>query len=301
MFLRVGLNVCSEETCLNNREIIVSSCKAVRMKIFSYCSRCTESGFDYVYTNDVLQERNGEYQKTSTRVNTLLEESLFIQRVGKKRAGAGGVPPIGVFTRKEYLPNDEIGFIGGVILKASVQKGALAKRATRSCRSFILREDDLIIDSRRIGNLSRFIRRSCRPNVGIAIASLDDEWKTLPPLKKGHDLSFSCQAKLYALSKIYPNSELFVDTRYSARENETWRSSNSLLSLSEYQDSCACVSKGRCLFCSTYTGESFRPRVSNNTTISAMFVKMHQYIERQTLPPLDYPIHMQTTCTFIHV
>jgi len=301
MLLRVGLKLCQDAKCFNSKGKHLAINKSAGAGALPYCRKCVESGFDYVYANEGLFDASGNSfaDKGHSKVKPI-EESLYIQKIRRRGAFKGRLPPIGLFSRREYLPNEQIGYISGTVAKISLQRKKPAEKRKGPCRCFIFREKNLMVDARYIGNLSRFIRRSCRPNVGIALEVQGEEWAANPPLKKMSGKPPQIRAKLYALSKIYSNAELLLGESYSARAEEMWGCSEVAIEPEEFQESCCCSSQWTCLFeKSTADQEKNFPEMERSEA-SLLFSKIHRYVEDGApLSNSDLSFILRRKCSFI--
>ncbi|KAI5186622.1 hypothetical protein NEHOM01_1590 [Nematocida homosporus] len=279
MPFRMGLKLCLVTGCLNSVDRVMSLRMAIKTEKSLYCVKCVENGFDYIYTSNALLNAEGEYQgKRSDCSLSYAEESLFLQRIKRRGLTKLGVPLFGIFANQEYSPNEAIGFVSGALVEASVEYTALLGQSTGANRCFLLREQGLMIDSRRVGNLTRFIRRSCRPNVRISLEGPAEEWMSLPPVKKRHLVSRPPLARLYATAKIYHNSELFLDSKYSGHQHEQWSSPNVAIGPNELVDKCACSSAWTCLYEKSHPQPSRIAVVQKEDRSALLHARMHRYV-----------------------
>ncbi|KAH9385946.1 uncharacterized protein NEMAJ01_0842 [Nematocida major] len=300
MLLGVSLRQCFNEECFNNKgETVITTEKLYMHSARKYCEKCVEDGLDYVHTDDIIFNRNGRWEgKPEVEKQDLVEESLFLKKIKKRGFTRNGAACFGVFTKKEYHPNETIGAIGGVLGNINMYRTGAATKSKSPSRCFIFRESGQIIDSRKSGNLVRFIRRSCRPNVAISIEACEEGWKARPPLKKNPFIVYPVRAKLYAISKIENTDELFIGNKYSSYAGEAWASSELGIGPDDLVDTCACTSSWRCLFEGTPFLEKTRS-VNITSKISSIFVQMQKYMrEKIPFPRSDMAYVLNRKCTF---
>ncbi|KAI5190813.1 hypothetical protein NEMIN01_1215 [Nematocida minor] len=303
MLLRVSLRRCSNENCFNSKkESIITTEQLYVHPSKKYCDKCTEEGLDYVHTDDIVFNKDGRWQsKIEAEKQALVEESLFLQKVKRRGFARTGSSFYGLFSKKEYNPNETIGFIGGALSSVSMLDGGSTKKSKSPSRCFIFRESGLVLDSRRSGNLVRFIRRSCRPNVAISLEACENGWKAQPPLKKSPFLVNPIRAKLYAISRIENSGELFIGSRYSSYSGEHWASSELGLAPEDLVDTCACTSSWNCLFENKPFKEKAR-KMRIKSKISSLFVKMQKYMkEKAPFTTSDMAYVLNHKCTFMQM
>lgn len=303
MLLRVGLRQCFNEDCFNSKhESVITVEKLFRKSKKKYCEKCIDDGLDYVHTNDIVFNQDGRWQsKIETCGEQLMEESLFLQKVKRRGFSRNAFACYGVFSKKEYNPNETIGFIGGALSNINAYTGESSKKPQGSTRCFLFRESRLVLDSRRSGNLARFIRRSCRPNVSIALETCADGWKARPPPKKNPFLVLPIRAKLYAISRIENTEELFIGSRYSSYAGESWECSQLGITPSDLVDTCACTSSWNCLFENKPFQKTAR-KVHIKSQISSIFVKMQKYMnDKVPFTTSDMIYVLNRKCTFMHM
>ncbi|KAI5127562.1 hypothetical protein NEPAR04_1124 [Nematocida parisii] len=303
MLLRVGLQHCYDENCFNNqKERIITTEELYQQSTKKYCDKCIEEGFDYVYTNDIVFNRGGEWQ-SNLKLNTgeLVEDSLILRKIKRRGFIRSGAAYYGLFSKKEYSPNEIIGFIGGAVSNINMVGKEKQKKVKSPSRCFIFRENGLVLDSRKSGNLVRFIRRSCRPNVGISLEVCEDGWKGHPPLKKNPFIVTSIRARLYAISRIDAAQELFIGNSYSSHLGENWVSSELNVEGEDLVDSCSCNSDWNCLF-RTKPPQQKTKQVKIKSKISSMFVKMQKYTkEKVPFISADMAYVLNRKCTFMEI
>lgn len=284
----MGLKVCTTKECPNSRETPLSMQEVLNLPLYSYCVTCIENGFDYIYSNNSLYSLDGQAVDTDREhKDAPVEESLLLQKIKRRGLSKKGVPFFGVFTTKEYMPSESIGFIGGALTNATVYKAEEVQERPLlgNSRCFVFREAGRIIDSRRIGNITRFIRRSCRPNVRIAFEAPEEEWQTCPPLKKDPTGLLPLRAKLYAISRIHHTAELFLGIANSALPDEKWVNDGPSIPLSHLLSKCSCLSGLCCLFGKPPSPVRSLPRVLERSRVSSLLGQMHSYAAM--LPPLS--------------
>ncbi|KAI5179830.1 hypothetical protein NEOKW01_0293 [Nematocida sp. AWRm80] len=290
MLPRSSLHFCSDPRCINREESQMESSMYPIGIPSKYCSLCTENGLDYIYSSNALIESTGKICTITEHTKCVpMEDALVLQKIKRKGFSKMKLPYFGVFTKKEYSPNEVIGFISGnigwITQRIETRKKYISNK--NACRCFILRDLNLIIDCRSIGNLSRFIRRSCRPNVQVKIELPEEEWKTLPPTKKCFPGVPKIKAKLSAMRRILSDTELLIDGSFCAHNNERVFSINLTIQPNEYTSICACASDTFCLFSkpyTPYTNRSLIPSTYSNTlpNTSLLMDRLHKHISTLT-------------------
>eukprot|EP00937_MAST-01D_sp_MAST-1D-sp2_P006257 g6257.t1 len=115
----------------------------------------------------------------------------------------------GLFTREKLHAGDfVIEFVGEVIDDVECERRFSEQRQTGERHVFmIMVQQDIVIDARRKGNLSRFTNHSCRPNMEI------QKWSVNGCLRLG----------LFALRDIPEGEELTIDYRFTHFTAERWK------------------------------------------------------------------------------
>ncbi|KAI5189014.1 hypothetical protein NECID01_0369 [Nematocida sp. AWRm77] len=302
MLLKAGLKLCTDKNCLNSEEKTVSLKSIIQREGKAYCHQCVENGLDYVYANGVLCDTKGSVLDPGKKEKIKpMEESFYLQKIRRRGLLRKAPAVFGLFSKREYAPNEVVGVLSGVVVSMQKTSAPAVKKTEDACRCFLMREESLVIDSRDVGNLSRFIRRSCRPNVAIHLENTD-EWKKCPPLKKISRKFRFTQAKLYALSRIYTNTELFIDTAHSAGREEAWVSadmSEVAVGPKELHRQCAGPMQWVCM-CETFPLLTTNRRITESSNISPFFSRMHKYVNRETsLSTEDMSFLLEKKCVFI--
>lgn len=302
MLLKAGLKLCPDKRCLNSEEKAMSLESVIHTEPGRYCHLCVDNGFDYVYTNNVLCDPSGQVVDNPKRdKHRPIEESLYLQKIRRRGLLRKSTAPFGLFSKREYAPNEVIGFLSGVVIDVQDRPTPASSEGGECCRCFLIREKNLAIDSRQVGNLARFIRRSCRPNVGLALEG-SDEWQSCPPLKKlSRRLGFT-QVKLYAISRIYANSELLVGTAYGAQGDESWHAAQGSavpLSPAELQTTCSSPMRWTCV-CEKDPAAQAPRRISEHSNVSPFFARLHKYVNTgASLSSADISFLLANKCVFI--
>ncbi|KAI5159255.1 hypothetical protein NEAUS03_0140 [Nematocida ausubeli] len=301
MLLRVGLQQCYDENCFNNqKEGVITTEELYVQPSKTYCNKCIDGGLDYVYTSDIMFNKEGVWQSNlKLNIGELVEDSLILRKIKRRGFIQNGASYYGLFSKKEYSPNEIVGFIGGAISNINMVGTGHARKAKNPSRCFIFRDCGLVIDSRKSGNLVRFIRRSCRPNVAISLEVCEEGWKGHPPLKKNPFLVTAIRAKLYALSRIESAQELFIGNDYSSHASEEWMSTELDVTGDDLVDSCSCNSKWSCFFRNKLPQEKTK-QVKIKSKISPIFVRMKKYTkEKVPFTPSDMAYVLNRKCTFM--
>ncbi|KAI5171210.1 hypothetical protein NEFER03_0612 [Nematocida sp. LUAm3] len=283
MLLWMGLSLCLDRNCRNNKKISVSIQKAMDLQhmLHTYCILCIENGLDYTHINHVSWEQN---EKVKKEESSLLEEALFLQKIKRRGLSKRGNPAFGIFANRQYEYNEKIGDIGGIITSAIITKKEeeTEEVSVKPNRYFLLRDKKLLVDAQEFGNISRFIRRSCRPNVKMEIEPPKEEWMLNPPLKKSYIKRYTPKIVLSAISNIYHNTELFIDSSHSIQKKEKCKVSRSSGSDIEYLDKCSCTSSWTCLFEKSKTIKKTLPFIHEKTQVSFILTRIHKYMLEST-------------------
>ena len=124
-----------------------------------------------------------------------------IKARGYQRRGI--IPKFGIFSKIHLEPGRFLcEFTGEAKLKDSFA-GVVPSVCLQTFVLFI-QNTPIAVDARRVGNLSRFIRRSCRPNVQIELLIKDPASRSL----SAEEPPFS--VRLLAMNNIYEGEEIFL-------------------------------------------------------------------------------------------
>lgn len=272
-----------------------------------YCEVCIGNGLDYVYSHAIRIE-SGEKKREEGSVQhrpvgkpaRAIEDLVHLRKV--RRRGyqhKSAHPTFGLFSKREYFANEPICELAGVLrtfipepepLGAGKDSGSTlspemvtcnpsrsedplqSERPRRKEKSaegvFLFRDRRLLLDARRVGNVTRFVRKCCRPNSAIRITFSGEEWKTRPPTKKLRATPSGATATLYALCTIEQDSEILIGPSYCLRrDRENPRRSPESEGPSGY--ACPCGDLYACLF----YAPCLRPAQKNQSSTRALLDK----------------------------
>lgn len=278
MLVSLGIKVCKNTSCTNCTQSPMSLQSALQYSERSYCNSCVDNGLDYVYVQSALLDRNGTYRRPEGQLEAKQEEQLYLQKVKRRRHPKDTSVPFGVFSKKDYQPRDRIGYLAGVFLLQKrnyapadpqdipVQKAVAGGGRGDMC--FVIPNTNLIVDASQFGNITRFLRRSCRPNVQLRMEQSGCEWKNTPPIKKIHHRA-PLQVALHAIRHIRTDTELVVGrSTLQASIEAAQKGTSGFLP-------CLCANKSLCISALEPKRQMTRAYHTRRTSISPLFVKMH--------------------------